>query len=303
MPAAQPGPIPPLPAKITIPKFKGGPKPDGTIQVPSSTCFHYAGIQSIWLWYLVELDLLTSYLEPVGLTPYNFGGRKPMGAVNLCFFNATSFYGMGNPGNTGVGGFNETELNIAAFATSVGAKVPQGIPFADFLRLGEQTKRVGNYRVWVACDDPVAVAFGRQYYQENKFLSPYTYNVPGPNNPSVTTWSWTCHDDTPKQLEIYSGAVDTQGQVGLSSNMSEWIDLSWDAETQRPVGSRRNFFGLHTTYMLKDSAKAVELTYGQSRHPMRKDLLNLIGTRRAAAIQQFTSPTCIAEASPYFADL
>lgn len=301
MSPANAGPLPPTPSQVTIPTFKVTSKPAGTIKVPASTGFYYAGIQSIWLWWLVDLPLLTAYLEPYGVTPYDFGHKQ--GAVNINFFNATSFYGTGFQGNPGIGGFNETEVNVAGYATKVGAFVPQGMAFADFLTMGEQTKRVGNFRLWVACDDAVAVAFGRQLYFENKFLVSYAYNVPSPNNPGVTTWDWTCYDSASSKTAIYNAKVDLSGQSAVASNMSEWIDLSFDQDTRRPVASRRNYFGMYDTWLLPKSSQAVQIAIGGSKHPMRKDLDKLIGTRRAAAVQHFASPTCIGEASAYYADL
>ena len=297
----KPGPLPPLPTKVTIPKIKVASKTSGTLQVPAAQGFFYAGIQAIWVWWSVELPLLRSYLEPFGMTPYDFGGNK--GAVNINFFNAAALYGSGQPGNPGISGFNETELNIVGYATKIEQNVPQGLSLSDYLTLGEQTKRVGNFRLWVACDDPIAVAFGRQSYFENKFLTPYEYTVPSPNLPGVTTWNWTCYDSTRAQPTIYQGKVDLSGLTGIASNMSEWIDISYDDNTRRPVASRRNYFGLHQTYMVPPSSNAVAMQFGQSKHPMRHDMLRLIGTRRAAAIQHFASPTCIAEATPYYADL
>jgi hypothetical protein len=295
------GPIPPLPSQITIPTFSVKTKQTGTMQVPASNAFFYAGIQSIWLWWLVDLKLLTEYLEPFGVTPYEFGNKK--GAVNVNFFNSTSFYGTGQQGNPGIGGFNETELNVVGYATKVGKLVPQGIPLQTFLAWGEQTKRVGNFRLWVACDDAVAVAFGQQQYFENKFLVSYEYNVPSPNNPAVTTWSWQCYDSVTAKSWIYNANVDLDGQVPASSNMSEWIDLSFDSATRRPVASRRDYFGTYDTYMLKNGADVVQLGIGNSKHPMRKDLDKLIGTHPAVAVQHFASPTVIGEASAYYADL
>ena len=293
-------PLPPLPAKIKIPNIKVTSKTVGTIEVPASKGFFYAGIQALWIWWSVELPLLRSYLEPLGLTPYNFGGS---GAVNINFFNAAALYGSGQPGNPGISGFNETEVNIVGYATKVESGVPQGMSLQDYLTLGEQTKRVGNYRLWVACDDPIAVAYGKQAYFENKFLSPYEYTAPSPNNPGVSAWNWTCYDSTRAQATIYQGSVDLGGLTGVASNMSEWLDISYDDKTRRPVSSRRNYFGMYQTYFLPASSKAVSISFGQSKHPMRHDMLRLIGTRRAAAVQHFASPTCIAEATPYYADI
>lgn len=294
-------PLPPIPKQVTIPTFSVKTTKTGTAQVPTPSAFFYAGIQAIWVWWLIDLRLLTEFLEPYDVTPYDFGDRK--GAVNINFFNATAFYGKGSPGNQGIGGFNETEVNIASFASKVGAVVPRGISLEEYLTKGEATKRVGNYRLWVACDDPVAVAFGRQQYFENKFLTAYNYNVPSPNNPGVTTWKWTCLEAEKKNTAIYSAEVDLRGQTGIASNMSEWIDISFDDTTRRPVASRRNYFGMHETWLLPKSSKAVQLSIGNSRLPMRQDMAKLIGTERAVAVQHFASPTCIGEASAYYADL
>jgi len=296
-------PIPYIPPKTKIPLFKVTSKPAGHTEVPSALSFYYAGIQEIWLWYRVPLSTLRAYVEPLGMTPYDFGGR---GAVNLNFFNAACMYGSGQPGNQGVGGFNETELNIVSYATKVADKVPFGFSLHEFLTVGDPTKRLGNYRVWVACDDPVAVACGRQVFMENKFVSPYTYDVPMLNNPKSPghqfTWHWTCHDDTRKKAAIYTATVDLAGLSSVPGNMSEVIDLSFDPDTRRPVGSRRNYFGMFDTYLGNDVAGAAKLRYGASKHPMRHDLQRLIGRARPSAIQVFVSPPCIAEAAGFCAD-
>lgn len=298
---AQGSPLPPIPKLVTIPTFSVKTTQTGTTQVPSASAFFYAGIQAIWVWWLIDLRLLADFLEPFELAPYDFGQKK--GAVNVNFFNATSFSGQGTPGNPGIGAFNETEVNIVSFASKVGAMVPQGISFKDYLTTGEQTKRLGNFRLWVACDDPIAVAFGRQQYFENKFLTAYKYNVPSPNNPGVTTWSWTCFEAEKNNTIIYSAEVDLRGQTSVASNMSEWIDISFDENTRRPVASRRNYFGMHETCFLAKSKDAVRLSMGNSRLPMRKDMDKLLGAQRAVAVQRFASPTCIGEAGAYYADL
>jgi hypothetical protein len=302
MPTAKPGPIPAFPAKTRLPTFKTSSKQSGTISVPTSTTFYYAGIQAIWLWWLVDLKLLQSYVDPYEITAYDFGGGN--GAVNVNFFNAVAMYGTGTPGNQGVGGFNETELNVVGFATKVAVNVPMGIALHDFLATGEPTKRVGNMRLWVACDDAVAVAAGRQVYFENKFLTPYSYTVPGLNSPAPPAlYKWTCHDPNNQKISIYGATVDLSGLSPTPGNMSEWIDLSFDAKSRRPVGSRRNYFGMYNTYLLSSGNKAVRLQIGSSKHPMRTDMQKLIGSRSPAAIQTFSSPTCIAEAAGYYADL
>ncbi|MEO7513533.1 MAG: hypothetical protein ABIZ91_17455, partial [Gemmatimonadaceae bacterium] len=213
-------------------------------------------------------------------------------------------YGVGFPGNQGGGGFNETELTIMASATSVASKVPSELTVRDFLLNGEQTKRAGAYRVWVACDSPVAIAAGVQLFFENKFLTSYSYNVPALNNPGQTQHTWTCTDSATPSLEIYKAQVSLDGLHSVPSNMSEWIDLSYVEKEKRVAGSRRNYFGMYDTYFLTGTqASAVSVTMGDSSHQMRLDMESLIGTRPAVAIQTYTSPPCIAEASAYWADI
>ncbi len=300
----QAGPIPAIPTTIKIPNIKVSAKTAGELTVPSSLTFYYAGIQSIWLWYTAPLRILRAYLEPLGMTPYDFGG---FGAVNLNFFNAAAMYGMGQPGNQGIGGFNETEINIVGYASKVAEMVPQGMSLPQYLTQGDVTKRLGNYRVWVACDDPIAVAAGRQVFMENKFLTPYTYNVPSLNNPKAApkqfSWEWECHDPNRTALAIYSAVVNLKGLSAVAGNMSEVIDLSFDQVSRRPVASRRNYLGVYDTFLEPEVAKAVKLTYGSSKHPMRHDMEKLIGRKRPEAIQRYQSPTCIAEAAGYYADL
>lgn len=304
MPTSPSGPVPNFPKQTKIPAFKVTKKALPDIEIPSSLSFHYAGISSLWLWYLAPVELLRAYLEPLGMSPYIFGKH---GAVNINFFNAVAFYGQGQPGNQGLGGFNETEINIAAYATKVADLVPQGLSLPEFLLNGDQTKRIGNYRVWVACDDPVAVACGVQVFMENKFLVQYTYNIPGPNNrrnpPDEARYDWTLHDNTKQASVIYQASVNLVKLAPTLGNPTEIIDLSFDRTTRRPVGSRRNYLGLFNTYLGPGVKQAVKLSYGKSRHPMRHDMKRLIGSSRPVALQLYRSPICIAEAAGYFADL
>ena len=304
MPAKHGGPLPKFPAEVTIPTFESTTRSSGSTAIPASLSFYYAAISSVWIWYEASLETLRAYLDPLGMSPYNFDGK---GAVNINFFNALAAYGVGQPGNLGTGGFNETELNIAAFATKVAEKVPQGLTLDQFLVSGDPTKRIGNYRVWVACDDPIAVAAGRQVFMENKFLAPYTYNVPGANNPRPApnqfTYDWTLQDPDNNDVAIYQASLNFTGLSPVLGNNSEIIDLSFDAESRRPVGSRRNYLGMFDTYLQPAVSKSMTLEYGKSKHPMRHDMERLIGKHHPVALQKYVSPTCIAEAAGYYADL
>jgi hypothetical protein len=290
------GAYPPLPAPFKIPTYTT--TETGEVTIPPSTPFYYAGISSQWIYWQVDLAVCAKYLEPLGLVPASVGGK---GLVNINFFNAAALYGVGFPGNAGVGGFNETEVNIVAYPKQSAGKVPD-LSLEEYLTNGDQTKRTGNYRLWVACDNQVAVNCGIAIYLENKFLVDYTYNVPALNNPGVAISTWTCHDHQDHDKVIYTATVNLAGLTPTPGNMSEWIDLSYDKATKRIAGSRRNYFGMHDTYMLSGSTSAVEILFGQSAQPMKTDMERLIGSADAVAVQLFRSAPCIAEARPYWAD-
>lgn len=292
-------PLVPLPKTINIPTFEVTSKQTGTIAIPATTPFYYAGIQSMWIYWLVDLPLLDRYLRKLKMAPVSFDG---VGVVGMNFFNAVALYGQGFPGNPGAAGFNETEINIIACAANQVDNVPQ-LSFKDFLLGGDQTKRIGAYRVWVLCDSAVAVAAGRQLYFENKILTPYTYNVPALNNPGQYAYTWTCHDEQDVSKDIYTANVSLTGLDPIPGNMSEWIDLSWVMPDERVAASRRNYFGMYDTYYIpQENHSAVVVRAGTSTSQPRHDVHELIGTRPAAAVQVFRSPTCIAEARPYWAD-
>jgi hypothetical protein len=140
---------------------------------------------------------------------------------------------------------------------------------------------------------------------ENKFLVSYDYHVPGANYarpaPDQYTYDWKCKDAD--SATIYEATLKLDGLSCVPGNMSEVIDLSYDKASRRPVGSRRNYLGLFDTYLQPAVSKAVTLKYGTSTNAMRSDMEKLIGTATPVAIQMYKSPTCIAEAAGYYADL
>lgn len=307
-------PLPKLPASFKAPKSQVTVKPDGSMELPGYFPFLYAGIQNLWIWYQVELKLLDAMLEPLGLKAARFANGGELGLVNLNFFNAAVLYGAGQPGNPGAGGFNETELNLVAYPLAQQASVPESYTVEAYIAGGDQQKKIGNYRAWVACDNDIAVAAGIQRYFEVKFLAAYNYSVPnGNNDPQQQTWDWTCYEPgeiagktAPPPLEpfIYQCSANLQGLAGTPANMGEFIDLSFDQHTKRPVASRRVYFGLIDTFFLDNvPGTPVQLRIGTSRHPMRADLHKLLAGRPAFALQRYVSPPVIAEGSPYYADV
>jgi hypothetical protein len=305
--------MPPVPANVTIPTFSAGAQ-TGTTQAPGTPCFYYGAVSLLWGWYEVDLDVLTGYLSALGMKPANLGGK---GAVNWSFMSAASLFGVGFVNSPGGSAFEETELNVVAYAAAREADVPDDLTLEDFLMGGDQTKNLGVYRLHVACNNGVAIAMGRDCYYENKFLAQYQFVMPSLNNPvkdiisGVDKWQITGYDGQDNTAEIYGAQVNLQGVTWIGANCSEIIDLSYDQKRGRVLGSRRNFLGIHQVAFLDaGDAGRVTMSYGKPTQKMsepgrkmQEDMSRLIGSRAPVAVQKFDSPPCIAEAVPYYMDL
>lgn len=306
--------MPPMPSSVTIPTFSTG-KQTGTVDVPATPCFYYGAASVLWAWYEVDLDLLTGYLAALDMKPANLDGK---GAVNWSFMTAASLFGAGFPGAPGGSAFEETELNVLAYAAAREGDVPTDLTLRDFIMGGDQSKNLGVYRLHVACDSGVAIAMGRTLYYENKFFTSYQFTSPNLNEPvkdvveGVDRWDIQCFDggDSNAPL-IYGAKVDLQGVPWTGANASEIINLSYDRDESRVLGSRRNFLGMHQAAFLDPSESGrVQVTFGEGSAgrsadglQMLSDMKRLVGGRAPAAVQKFDSPPCIAEAVPYYMDL
>lgn len=230
------------------------------------------------------------------------------------------------PPGFGVEGASEVELSIISYPTARKAQAPdQGFSAADFLAGNDHTKTLGPFRLMVPCDDRVAVYWGSWNFGENKFMTyPFVYNVPSPNNdPKVTGWDFTVpgavgepgysYDPVTKACTpfIMRASIDVSRHVPATGNPSEILDYSMlkDPEKKgkmRPIGSRRNIFGIFSTYVFHGSTPPRSYSYetGNSSHPMVALLGKLLGSEPAPfAAQVFQSPPVIAESGTYYVDL
>jgi len=139
-------PLPKVPAKFKAPMFKVSVEPDDPPfrLIPGYFPFYYAAIQSLWVYWRVERSVLDEYMRDKGMKPARFSNGGDTGLVNINFFNAAALYGAGQPGNPGVGGFNETEVNIVGYAAAVEASVPTSYTLEEFVTGADQTKRISE---------------------------------------------------------------------------------------------------------------------------------------------------------------
>ena len=298
--------------------------------------FFYASFAGLWVYYLVPLNVLNNILTFTanGFTPYDFGGG--MGLANLNFMNYAGHSGSNDPqayldilkpvsppsgpypASLGVEGSNECEFNIVVAPTARSAQTPVGMSVADYIAGKDHTKTIGNFRVGVPCDDRIAVYWGTCNYGENKIMThPFMYNVPSPNNPAQTAWQFIVPGMVSEAFTfdmtnfncnpfMFSMVFDASNVTPTVSNASEIIDYSLFSENQtiRPVGSRRNLFGIFNAYDLTTTPpKAATLSIGNSTQPLAGIIGLALGQKTPVAAQTFQSQPVIAESSMYYVDL
>jgi hypothetical protein len=190
----------------------------------------------------------------------------------------------------------ETEFNIVAHPKSEHGRVPVGLSLNEYLSGGDQTKLIGNLRLHVACDDPIAVAAGREVFGEPKFITTFDYNIPGVNVASQQTWHWRCNDPQDKSLFIFD--LEMQQLTAPATWVNPSPITGYTYLVGRGVGSRWNPLTPAQQFMLQPSQSTI--TFGASDHPMRADMQSIIGTTPAVAVQVSVSPPVCIESGPYY---
>jgi hypothetical protein len=313
--------------------------------------FWYGSFAGIWIYYAVPYAMAQALLQqqtsaggPATFTAFPFvdpASGQSVALVNLNFMNYGAHSGTNDPNAymqilkpvdpteknfppfLGVEPATETELSIVAYPTARAAQIPDSsFSIADFIAGNDHTKTLGVFRLFVPCDDRIAVYFGVNHFGENKFMThPYPYNIPALNNAGVTEWDFTIpgaveepgyHLD-PKSNTwspfIVRVTIDVSNLTPDSSNPSEILDYSmWKDSTgaTRPIASRRNIFGSFNSYVLTPAKQpaAQSFALGNSTSPMLPVLAKLLGsTPTACAVQIFQSQPVIAESGPFYVDV
>jgi hypothetical protein len=278
--------------------------------------FYYGSLSWLTVYYRAPVDRLASFLTGTGFAPAVFDDGS--GAVGL---NPMTY---GSHLENQVEATTEAELNVLAYPADRASAVPV-VGFTDYLMGLEQTKTIGNYRVWVPCDDPIAVKAGRAMFGENKFTTTLPYSFPGPNS-GATVWTFLCCDPsappTPRYgcdpgegcdpanpgLFIFRLTADLQGVAPVFGSNTPIIDYSVrgaePGDPLRPIGSVRNLLGPLQTYLAPPGGAldGVTVTAGTSEHPMTEAVRELVVGQSCVAAQVFQSATPVIESRPFWAD-
>jgi hypothetical protein len=291
------------------------PLPEG-FQEP----FYYASLQSFWLYYRVDPEVLVKHLpdlpKPDGLQValFDFGGGEQAGLVSLDFQRYTGH------GPSYLETANEVEFNLYAYPHAREPDVPL-MSWQQYLLGQDQTKTIGGYRLHVPCDNAIAVRAGKGLYGEPKYLATFDCAVPclnGPPSPPSTAWSYQVFAAAPPSGEgassppspgplIYGLQCDLGGTAPVPANQSPLIEygaLTDSGGTSRLVGNHWDFYGPFDTYMPSGSAPPLraEITLGTDPDPTGTvaDLQELIGVAQPLAAQVYESRPVSAESRGWY---
>jgi hypothetical protein len=284
------------------------PLPEG-FQEP----FWYASLQSFWLYYRVESELLAQHLpklpehDALEVARFDFGGGDLAGIVSLDFQRYTGH------GPSYLETANEVEFNLYAYPRVREPDVPL-MTWQQYLLGEDQTKTIGGYRLHVPCDNPIAVKAGKGLYGEPKYSALFECAVPclnGPPTPPSTAWSYQVYavssSSPPTQGPlIYGLDCDLGASPSVPANQSPLIEygvLALDGGKPRLVGNHWDFYGPFDTYMgAEGSPLQAAITMGTEPDPTGTiaDLQALIGSSQPLAAQVYTSPPVSAESRGWY---
>jgi hypothetical protein len=275
----------------------------------------YASLQSFWLYYLVDPEVLRSRLPtlPEGgrleVALFDLGGGKQSGLASIDLQRYTGH------GPKYLEATHEVEFNFYVYPEMREPGVPL-MTVEEYLRGLDQTKTIGGYRLHVPCDDAFAVSAGKGLYNEPKFLAVFEYAVPcvnGPPWPPSTKWSYQVFQDVGQKTPPVKGPLmfaiecDPGRAPSVPADPSPLIEygvLTPTGGEPRVVANYWDFYGPFDTYLVAalDPPWRAELTLGTDPDPSGTvdDLKLLIGDTQPIAAQVYTSAPVSAESRGWF---
>ena len=252
--------------------------------------FYYATLFNIEVAFLVAREKVLKYLENTGLIAANFEGKA------LISFNFQNYTGQFPNGSSTT---QEIELNIVSYPVSQKDNVAF-VTAEEYLRGEEQTKLMGHKRIWVPCDADMAIKAGIELFGEPKFKTSFTTNIPSLNVPDQNTWTVICNDPTDSKESIFTCVADVTDLIPEMSSFSPITE--YGKFEDKLVGCRWNILQPTNLHFLnsEESKKRVQMTYGNSAHPMKTDMELLIGDSPAFAVRTSMSVPAAIQTRAYY---
>jgi hypothetical protein len=282
-----------------------------SIPSPLALPFYYSSLSNFGVYYSVPLERVQSYFCHSGLVPATIDG---MALVSFNFqlysghFNASPGDGPDKWPGTGASITQEVELCIVSVPEGKIDEVPE-VSFEQFVLGDEQTKIMGNKRVHVPCDSDIAISAGVQLFGEPKFKTTFQVNLASRNptrRPDTTsyhpvwssTWGFQINDPDDPSKAICTCTSDLSGITSVPANFSPITEYGY--HEKKLIGCRWNILQPMDTYFLPSDSTCVHLSFGQSNHPMKKDMQTLIGEMPPRAIRTFNSPPAAVQSRAFY---
>ncbi|MEV6247840.1 hypothetical protein AB0M38_16805 [Streptomyces sp. NPDC051742] len=180
--------------------------------------FHYGALHQVGVDWLVDPHPVRELLAKhhPHLTAAAFEDGRALVSLNYQLYFAQYAFGGGVT--------QEIELNVIAFPTTEGDRLPR-LSYAQYAQGWDQTKLLGIARVHVVCDNPFAIRAGRELYAEPKHPGWFEAGLPSLNGPAGETWTVRCKSAT-------IGPDDT-----LEKDPSPLLDLTAELDGLTPVAA------------------------------------------------------------------
>jgi len=254
--------------------------------------FYYSSLFNVGVFYQVPLERVQPYLEGSGLVPAVLDG------LAVVSYNYQLYTGQFPTGSSVT---QEVELNILAVPEN-SQQLVAIVSFEEYMRGDEQTKLMGNHRVWVPCDNENAIQAGVQLFGEPKFKTTFQVLIGSLNAPAQQTWMFSVQDPSLDNEAIYSVTVDMTGLPAFPGNFSPITE--YGRHEGQLIGCRWNMLQPVLTYFLNAADQhRVQLQLGSSSHAMRADVKQLIGDTPAGAVRLVQSAPAAIQSRAYYPSL
>ncbi|MGA5198408.1 hypothetical protein [Streptomyces exfoliatus] len=194
------------------------PLPLPPVADPFRLPFHYGALHQVGVDWLVDPDPVHELLakQHPHLTAATFEDGRALVSLNYQLYFAQYAFGGGVT--------QEIELNIIAFPTTEGDRLPR-LSYVQYAQGWDQTKLLGIARVHVVCDNPFAIRAGRELYAEPKHPGWFEAGLPSLNGPAGETWTVHCKAAT----------IGPDG--ALEKDPSPLLDLTAELDGLTPVAA------------------------------------------------------------------
>jgi hypothetical protein len=254
--------------------------------------FYYSSLFNVGVFYQVPVERVLPYLKDSGLVPAVLDG------LAVVSYNYQLYTGQFPTGSSVT---QEVELNILAVPEN-SQRLVAIVSFEEYMRGEEQTKLMGNHRVWVPCDSENAIQAGVRLFGEPKFKTTFNVLLGSLNAPAQQTWMFSVQDPSLDDEAIFSVTVDMTGLTAFPGNFSPITE--YGRHEGHLIGCRWNMLQPVNTYFLAPTDQArVQLQLGPSTHTMKTDVQHLIGDTPAGAVRLVQSAPAAIQSRAYYPSL